>query len=200
MQLHFWREESTMRTPRRTLPVVFAFALSLALATAAAAKRPITFDDLISFGRVGDPQISPDGKWVAYTVDRYDKAANTRSSAIWLASLETGENRQLTRTDKRDSRPRWAPNSKSLAFLSNRAGSWQLWTIRLDGGEATQLTKLPVDISAHTGRATAAGCSSSPTFTPTVTTRPSPARRSSAPPSAMRKKKRARSRPCSTTG
>jgi Tol biopolymer transport system component len=149
MQLHFWREESTMRTPRRTLPVVFAFALSLALATAAAAKRPITFDDLISFGRVGDPQISPDGKWVAYTVDRYDKAANTRSSAIWLASLETGENRQLTRTDKRDSRPRWAPNSKSLAFLSNRAGSWQLWTIRLDGGEATQLTKLPVDISAH---------------------------------------------------
>ncbi|MGH9788755.1 MAG: alpha/beta hydrolase family protein, partial [Candidatus Acidiferrales bacterium] len=138
-----------MRDSRRALPVILVVSLSLALAMGAAAKRPITFDDLISFGRVSDPQISPDGKWVAYTVDRYDKANNSRSSAIWLASLETGENRQLTRSDKRDSRPRWAPDGKSLAFLSNRSGSWQVWSIRLDGGEATQLTKLPVDISTH---------------------------------------------------
>jgi len=138
-----------MRYSRRALPVIFAIALALGLSVGAAAKRPITFDDLISFGRVSDPQISPDGRLVAYVVDRYDKAANTRSSAIWLASLESGENRQLTRTDKRDSRPRWAPDGKSLSFLSNRSGSWQVWTIRLDGGEATQLTRLPVDVSTH---------------------------------------------------
>ncbi|MGH9779627.1 MAG: TolB family protein, partial [Candidatus Acidiferrales bacterium] len=138
-----------MPDSRRALPFILVAVVSLALAAGAAAKRPITFDDLISFGRVSDPQISPDGKWVAYTVDRYDKAANTRSSAIWLASLASGENRQLTRTDKRDWRPRWSPDGKSIAFLSNRSGSWQVWTIRLDGGEATQLTKLPVDLSAH---------------------------------------------------
>ncbi len=138
-----------MPCSRRALPAILTVALSLALTLGAAAKRPITFDDLIAFGRVSDPQISPDGTWVAYTVDRYDKAANTRSSAIWLASLATGENRELTRTDKRDWRPRWAPDGKSIAFLSNRSGSWQVWTIRLDGGEATQLTKLPVDVSAH---------------------------------------------------
>ncbi len=132
---------------RSTLLALILTAVSLALALPAAAKRPITFDDMISMGRVSDPQVSPDGKWAAYVVDTYDKATNGRRSSLWLASLESGENRQLTHSDKRDRNPRWSADGKSLAFLSNRSGSWQVWTIRLDGGEATQLTKLPVDLN-----------------------------------------------------
>ncbi|MFQ5776758.1 MAG: S9 family peptidase [Terriglobia bacterium] len=113
----------------------------------AQAGHPLTFDDLISFGRVSDPRISPDSQWIAYVVDRYDKATNKRSSSIWLASLETGENRELTRSGRRDTSPRWSPDGKTLAFLSNREGSWQVWAIRLDGGEATPLTDLPVAVS-----------------------------------------------------
>ncbi len=135
---------------RSTVLAFILVSVSLALALPAAARRggrPITFDDMIALGRVSDPQVSPDGKSVAYVVDRYDKASNGRRSSLWLASLESGENRQLTQTDKRDRNPRWSADGKTLAFLSNRSGSWQIWTIRLDGGEATQLTKLPVDLN-----------------------------------------------------
>ena len=132
---------------RSTLFALVLTVLSLVLTLPAAAKRPITFDDMISMGRVSDPQVSPDGKWVAYVVDTYDKATNGRRSSLWLASLERDENRQLTQSDTRDRNPRWSADGKTLAFLSNRSGSWQVWTIRLDGGEATQLTKLPVDLN-----------------------------------------------------
>jgi Tol biopolymer transport system component len=124
------------------LAVVF---LCLGAVQPAQAGRPLTFNDMISFGRVSDPQISPDGQWVVYVVDTYDKGTNARRSDLWLASLQTGESRQLTRSGKRDRQPRWSPDSKTLGFLSNREGGWEIWTIRRDGGEATRLTQLPVD-------------------------------------------------------
>ncbi|MGH9862080.1 MAG: prolyl oligopeptidase family serine peptidase [Candidatus Acidiferrales bacterium] len=135
------------RSSKTLLRVVWLLSLLLILALPLAAKRPLTFDDLIAFGRVSDPQISPDGHWVAYVVDHYDKTTNGRRSSIWLASLDTQENRQLTRSGKRDASPRWSPDGETLAFLSNRSGSWQIWTIRLDGGEARPLAPLPVDVA-----------------------------------------------------
>ncbi len=135
-----------MRHSRRLALSILSSLLALGAAWAARAQRPLTFDDLIAFGRVSDPQVSPDGRWVAYVVDHYDKTTNGRRSFLWRASLETGENYQLTRSDKRDKAPRWSHDSTRLAFLSNRGGSWQVWTIQPDGGEATQLTDLPVDL------------------------------------------------------
>jgi len=132
----------------QALALFFLSALLLFPLLSLSAGRPITFDDLIGFGRVSDPQVSPDGEWVAYVVDTYDKASNGRSSRLWLASVEGGENRPLTRTEKRDRSPRWSPDGETLAFLSNRNGSWQVWTIRPDGGEAMQLTELPVDLAS----------------------------------------------------
>ncbi|MBI3661543.1 MAG: S9 family peptidase [Acidobacteria bacterium] len=104
-------------------------------------KRAITFDDLISMRRVSDPQISPDGKWVAYTVATPDKAANRTVRNIWLAPTAGGEPRQLTRSG-RDMMPRWSPDGSKIAFLSSRDGGMQIYLIALEGGEATKLTSI----------------------------------------------------------
>jgi len=104
-------------------------------------KRAITFDDLISMHRVGEAQISPDGKWVAYSVGTPDLAANRTVRNIWLVAISGGEPRQLTRSG-RDSRPQWSPDGKKLAFLSSRDGAPQVYLIAVEGGEATKVTSL----------------------------------------------------------
>ncbi len=106
-------------------------------------KRPMTVDDLFAFKRVADPQISPDGKLVAYAVTTVDLAANKSSSAIWVAPTDKGEPRQLTNVaGKKDRRPRWSPDGKKILFESNRSGESQLWVIDLSGGEARQATTI----------------------------------------------------------
>jgi dipeptidyl aminopeptidase/acylaminoacyl peptidase len=105
------------------------------------AKHAITFDDLIRLDRVSEPQVSPDGQWVAYKVGTPDKEANRTASNIWLVPTAGGAPRQLTRSG-RDARPQWSPDSKKLAFLSSRGGTQQVYVIAVEGGEATQLTHL----------------------------------------------------------
>ena len=114
----------------------------LVIATPAAAqptaKRPMTVDDLFKFKRVSDPQISPDGRWVVYTVGTVDDVkTNKTSSNLWLASTDGKTRRQLTTTAKKDRQPRWAPDGKSILFVSTRSGSAQPWVIGIDGGEAS---------------------------------------------------------------
>jgi dipeptidyl aminopeptidase/acylaminoacyl peptidase len=103
-------------------------------------KRAITFKDLISMHRVSDPQISPDGQWIAYSVATPDLDANKSVRNIWLVSAG-GESRQLTRGGT-DERPRWSPDGKMLAFLSARSGTPQVYAIYLAGGEATRMTSI----------------------------------------------------------
>jgi len=114
---------------------------------AADKARPITVEDLFKFKRVADPQISPDGKQVAYTVTSVDLAANSTSSTIWLAPTGGGMPRQLTTTKKKDRHPRFNPDGKQILFESNRSGETQLWTIDLTGGEAKQLTTISTEAS-----------------------------------------------------
>ncbi len=104
-------------------------------------KRAVTFQDLISMQRVSDPQISPDGKWIAYTVATPDLAANRMSRDIWIVPTAGGEWRRLTRGGT-DMRPRWSPDGKKLAFLSSRDGTEQVYWIALEGGEASRVTFL----------------------------------------------------------
>jgi len=105
------------------------------------AKHAITFDDLIKLHRVAEAQISPDGKWVAYTVATPDMEANRGASNIWVVPAAGGATMQLTQSGH-DSSPVWSPDGKTLAFLSSRSGDSQVYLLSMDGGEAHALTKL----------------------------------------------------------
>ena len=106
-----------------------------------AANRAITFDDLIKMHRVGEAQVSPDGKWVAYTVSTPDMDANRGVSNIWIVPTTSGASLQLTQSGH-DSSPVWSPDGKMIAFLSSRSGDSQVYLLSMDGGEAKPLTHL----------------------------------------------------------
>ena len=110
-------------------------------ATLAQSKRAITVDDLLAFHRISDPQFSPDGTRVVYTVATPDRKDNRVQRNLWIVALDGSEPRQLTFSG-RDGGARWAPDGRTLAFLSSREGSQQLYLLNLTGGEPTKLTSL----------------------------------------------------------
>lgn len=106
------------------------------------AKHGVTFDDLIAMHRIAEPRISPDGRWVAYSVGTPDFEANRTVRNIWLVgTADDSEPRQLTESGH-DSRPQWSPDGKRIAFLSAREGTQQVYIIAIEGGEASKLTSL----------------------------------------------------------
>ncbi len=117
--------------------------LLLSTQPASSADRPLTMNDMFGLKRISDPQISPDGKSVAYVVSVVDREKNASTSTIWLAPAAGGEARQLTGGPKHDSHPRFSPDGTKLLFESDRSGEGQLWVLDLvAGGEAKQLTTI----------------------------------------------------------
>jgi dipeptidyl aminopeptidase/acylaminoacyl peptidase len=103
-------------------------------------------DDVYELTGVGDSRLSPDGSRVAYAVSTIDREANEYRSAIWVASLDgSTEPRAFTSGEKRDGSPRWSPDGRWLAFVSNRGddkAQGQIYVIPAAGGEARKLTDL----------------------------------------------------------
>ncbi len=131
-----------MRLVARTIAACIAVLLTASAASAQATeKRAITFSDLIAIHRISDPQISPDGQWIAYSVATPDLNANKMSEQIWIVPVAGGESRQLTH-DGSNERPRWSPDGKEIAFVSSRDGTQQVFSISPEGGEAVPLTFL----------------------------------------------------------
>jgi dipeptidyl aminopeptidase/acylaminoacyl peptidase len=123
-----------------------AVAICTALHAAAAAQnRPMELADMFRVKRVSDPQISPDGKWVAYVVGVVDKEANRVNTDIWRIPIGGGEAKQLTNSPKHDRHPRWSPDSKEIVFESNRGGSFQIYTMSADGSGSKQLTSISTE-------------------------------------------------------
>jgi dipeptidyl aminopeptidase/acylaminoacyl peptidase len=134
---------------RRTTVIGILFTL-ICIALPAAGKRPITFEDMMKMQQISDPQVSPDGRWVAYTQTSVDLEANKKTGHIWLIPTAGGEPRQLTFGDGSDSRARWAPDGQSLAFISSRGGKSQVWILPMNGGEARQLTHISTEADGVT--------------------------------------------------
>ena len=113
-------------------------------ATAQQARRPMTIDDLLQARRVGDPQLSPDGKWLVYSVAVPDKAANRSRTQIYLLAVAGGAAKQLTTSDASSSEPRWSPDGMRIAFISGG----QIWTMDAQGGACQQVTSISTGADA----------------------------------------------------
>jgi len=112
----------------------------------ASQTHPFSVRDMLAMDRLSDPQVSPDGEWVACVVRTTDLEANRGRTDLWLVPATGGESRRLTTHPASDSNPRWIPDGGSLWFVSTRSGSSQVWRIRIDGGEAEQVTDEPLDV------------------------------------------------------
>src|SRR5271170_5026828 len=123
------------------------FSILLVTALTLAAQTP-TIEQSLSLKTAGSPRISPDGRFIAYTVSETNWEENSFDTQIWMVMTATGERYQLTHSKKSSSDPRWAPNSKRLAFLSNRDDSQQVYVISPAGGEATPLTHFDGGVTA----------------------------------------------------
>jgi len=121
----------------------FAFFFLLCLCTLAYSQPSFTIADLLTVKRVSDPQLSPDGRTIAFTVGTVDKTANRVINQIYTMNADGSNQRQLSRGTGSSSQPRWSPDGKRIAYVSED----QIWTMRADGGDREQVTKISTGAS-----------------------------------------------------
>jgi dipeptidyl aminopeptidase/acylaminoacyl peptidase len=139
------------RARRYALLLAGALVLTLAIGGAAQGKRPLAVANLYDVRDVRDPQRSPDGNWVAYTVTRAIRETDKNDTDVWMVSWDGREQVQLTSTPDNETRPRWSPDGKYLSFLSSRQGAKtaQIWLLPRTGGEAARLTEIKAGVTDY---------------------------------------------------
>jgi dipeptidyl aminopeptidase/acylaminoacyl peptidase len=122
-----------------------ALAATLAVprpALAQGGERPLQTDEFLTLERASDPQISPDGRWVVYTVTTTDLEANSRTSDLWLVPTDGGSPRQISGARRGGRHARWAPDGQSIAYVTSRAGPPQVQVFSMTRGRAQRLVDL----------------------------------------------------------
>jgi Tol biopolymer transport system component len=134
---------------KKLLPISGCFVLAILIVSVltgvSAEKRALTLDDLALIREVEDPQLSPDGDWVAYTVTTSDLKEDKKTSDIWMTSWDGTRTVHLTSNPKSEEQPRWSPDGHYLSFLSDRDDEEdinQIWLMDRAGGEAEKVTDL----------------------------------------------------------
>ena len=120
---------------KRILTIIFVCASAFADVRS---QAPFSFEDLVNTKRVSDPQLSPDGKWVAYTVGIVNKTENRTVTHIYIVKTDGSDQKQLTSGTTSHSSPRWSPDGKHIAYASGG----QIWTMENDGDDKEQVTKI----------------------------------------------------------
>ncbi len=140
---------------RRTFLAVLTVILSVGLSARAAnpaqapeKTHPLTIHDMLAMDRISDSKVSPDGKWIVFNVRQTDLEANRGRTDLWLVGTDGKGLRRLTNHPAADFNGRWTPCGQWVFFLSTRSGSSQVWRIKVDGGEAEQVTHLPLDVGS----------------------------------------------------
>ena len=139
------------------LSAVFTTATLAQEKPAAPVKRNLEIDDLFRLQSVGSPQVSPDGKWVAYTVSSTDLKEEKSETQVWMAPVDGGDPLPMTAKGSSGSQPRFSPDGKYLAFLASRSDAdsshedakTQVWLLDRRGGEAQQLTEVMQGVSGY---------------------------------------------------
>lgn len=118
----------------------------------AQSRQPVKPADAYRISALADPQVAPEGKWIAYTMSDVDTAKNKRTSHLWMQSWDGKESVQLTHGDEAASSPRWSPDGKYLAFLSSRDSKTgaQVWLLDRRGGEGKKLTNIKGSLGTYT--------------------------------------------------
>ncbi|MDH4065974.1 MAG: S9 family peptidase, partial [Acidobacteriota bacterium] len=130
------------------IATVLLTAISWSGRLVAQAPPSPSIDEMIGLKRVGSPALSPDGRLVAFTVREANWDDNAYETEIWFAEASSGEARQLTNAEKSSQQPEWGPDSRTLAFVSDREGKQQLYRIDITGGEAERLTNMDEGVNA----------------------------------------------------
>ena len=117
--------------------IFIAFGLAWACLVTAQPQRNFAIADALALKKISDPQVSPDGRWIAYVVSSIDLEEDSDSSDIYMIPFAGGEPITLTRSKESDSRPRWSPDGRYLGFLSSRENdNDQIWLLDRRGREA----------------------------------------------------------------
>lgn len=136
----------------RIAPFCFAAALVLLPAANASDKSPFTVRDMVNYERVSSPVLSPDGIWALFAVRQTDMAANKGKTGLWLENLRARDAAppvRFTAEGMNVNSPSFAPDGKTVYFLSSKSGSMQLWSQSLQSDQAQQVSDLPLDIGSY---------------------------------------------------
>src|SRR5580698_5555100 len=126
------------------LPGFLCVGLSMLYAQPTPPLRPLRPADIYRLPALSDPQVSPDGQWVSYTMTTIDSLKDGRNADIWMVSADGLQDIQLTSSPDGESRSRWSPDGKWLSFLSSRQDGKgaQVWLMDRRGGEGKRLTEI----------------------------------------------------------